>query len=307
MTASRHRSEIDATRDNTMPANYQNIQKRLQAFDFTGLFTQELMWNHYATRDLEITLDGVTYTLKPVAQRGMAVFECLPPTDAQFPDSATRRKIDDKVSKTAREHIVIFRDHAKSVQWWQWVKREAGKTSATRSQSFYKGQSGDALVQKLLGIKFELEDEPNVLEDVAKVRSAFDVEKVTKKFYEQFKKEHDAFLKFTKGIPDEKLQRWYASVMLNRLMFIYFIQKKGFLGGDDKYLTNRLRESQLRGRDKFYRDLLCPLFFEGFAKKEEQRTAQTNRLLGRVPYLNGGLFSGARHREKTRKEHRSPR
>ena len=35
-----------------MPADYQRIQKRLKAFDFTGLFTQELMWNHFPTRGL---------------------------------------------------------------------------------------------------------------------------------------------------------------------------------------------------------------------------------------------------------------
>ncbi len=273
-----------------MAANYQNIQKRLQAFDFTGLFTQELMWNHYVTRDLVLTIDGVTYALKPVAQRGMAVVECVPPTDAQFPKYATRRKIDTQVSKTAREHIIIFHDSAKSVQVWQWVKREAGKPSACREQIFYRGQSGDAIVQKIQSIAFELEDEANVAEAVARVGAAFDVEKVTKKFYELFKKEHDAFLKFTKGIPDEKLQRWYASVMLNRLMFIYFIQKKGFLGGDLHYLTNKLDENKRRGTDKFYREFLCPLFFEGFAKREEQRSGETNRLLGRVPYLNGGLF-----------------
>lgn len=273
-----------------MAPTYQNIQQRLQAFDFTGLFTQELMWNHFTTRDLVFSVDGVTYTLKPVAQRGMAVFECIPPTDAQFPDSATRRKIDTQVSKSAREHIVIFRDNAKTLQWWQWVKHEAGKPSACRSQSFYKGQSGDALVQKVQGIAFSIDDEPTVTESVARVGAAFDVEKVTKKFYELFKKEHDAFLKFTKGIPDENLQRWYASVMLNRLMFIYFIQKKGFLGGDQHYLTNKLGESKRRGKDKFYREFLCPLFFEGFAKREGQRSTETNRLLGRVPYLNGGLF-----------------
>jgi len=284
-----------------MPANYQNIQKRLQAFDFAGLFTQELMWNHYITRDLVLTIDGVTYTLKPVAQRGMAVLECVPPTDAQFPKHATRRKIDTQVSKTAREHIIIFHDNAKTVQWWQWVKREAGKPSACRGQSFYKGQSGDALVQKIQGIAFALEDEPNVAASVARVGAAFDVEKVTKKFYERFKDEHDAFLKFTKDIPAEKLQRWYASVMLNRLMFIYFIQKKGFLGGDQHYLTNKLAESQHRGKDKFYRDFLCPLFFEGFAKREEQRTAETNCLLGRVPYLNGGLF--LKHQIELNSEH----
>lgn len=273
-----------------MSANYQNIQKRLQAFDFAGLFTQELMWNRFPTRDLSVPIDGVTYTLKPIAQRGMAVFECVPPTDAQFPKHATRRKIDTQVSKTAREHIIIFHDHAQTVQVWQWVKREAGKPSACREQLFYRGQSGDALAQKIQGIAFGLEDEPNVAEAVARVGAAFDVEKVTKKFYDLFKKEHDAFLKFVGGIPEGHLERWYVSVMLNRLMFIYFIQKKGFLGGDRDYLRNKLTESKHRAKDKFYRDFLCRLFFEGFAKRPEQRGPDVNRLLGIVPYLNGGLF-----------------
>src|SRR5437762_2120179 len=43
------------------------IQQRLRAFDFIGLFTQELMWNHFSTRSLELSVDGVTYVLKPVA------------------------------------------------------------------------------------------------------------------------------------------------------------------------------------------------------------------------------------------------
>jgi hypothetical protein len=273
-----------------MAVSHGSIQKRIQEFDFKGLFIQELMWNHFQVRDLEVKVDGVAYVLTPVAQRGMAVYECVPPTDAEFPKYATRRKIDTQVSKTSREHIIVFHDSGRTVQVWQWVKREAGKHSACREQLFYTGQSGDALVQKLLAIAFGLEDEANIAETVAKVGAAFYVERVTKKFYDLFKKEHDAFLKFTKGIPDEKLQRWYASVMLNRLMFIYFIQKKGFLAGDQQYLKNKLAESKGRGKDKFYRELLCLLFFEGFAKREEQRSTDTNRLLGRVPYLNGGLF-----------------
>jgi hypothetical protein len=273
-----------------MAADYKRIQQRIQAFDFNGLFTQELMWNHLQTRQLDIPVDGVTYALSPIAERGMAVYICIPPSDAEFPKYPARRKIDVQVSKTAREHIIIFHDQAKTVQIWQWVKKEAGKASACREQIYYAGQSADAITQKVQGIQFSLEDEPSVLETRARVGAAFDVEKVTKKFYEQFKQEHDAFLKFIKGIPDEHLQRWYVSVMLNRLMFIYFIQKKGFLAGDQNYLASRLAESKRRGKDLFYRKFLCLLFFEGFAKREEQRSLEMNRLLGRIPYLNGGLF-----------------
>jgi hypothetical protein len=273
-----------------MPTQHQRIQQRLKAFDFAGLFTQELMWNHFPTRPLEIPVDGTTYTLTPVAQRGMAVFECVPPTDGQFPKYAVRRKIDTQVSKAAREHIIIFHDHAKTVQVWQWVKRESGKHSACREQFFYTGQSGDALVQKIQSIAFSLDDEANITETVVRVGAAFDVDKVTKKFYELFKKEHDTFLKFVEGIPDAELERWYVSVMLNRLMFIYFIQKKGFLSGDPHYLRSKLAETKKKGKDKYYRGFLCPLFFEGFAKRPEQRGAEANKMLGQVPYLNGGLF-----------------
>jgi hypothetical protein len=273
-----------------MPANYKRIQQRIQDFDFNGLFTQELMWNHLQTRDLQVPVDGITYTLSPVAERGMAVYVCVPTSDVAFPKYPVRRKIDVQVSKTAREHIIVFHDPAKTVQIWQWVKKEAGKPSACREQIYYKGQSADALTQKVQGIQFSLDDEPNIIETSRRVRATFDVEKVTKKFYEQFKKEHDTFLKFIKGIPEEHLQRWYVSVMLNRLMFIYFIQKKGFLSGDNNYLANKLEETKQRGKDLFYSKFLCPLFFEGFAKREEQRSQEINRLLGRIPYLNGGLF-----------------
>ncbi len=274
-----------------MPASYANIQRRLKAFDFKGLFTQELMWNNYAARDLSILVDGTTYVLTPVAeQRGMAVYEGAPPAGISLPNYETRRKIDTQVAKSAREHIVIFYDSERTTQIWQWVKREAGKPSACREQIFYSNQTGDALIQKIEGIAFSLEevDGLSIVEVAGRVGAVFDVEKVTKKFYELFEKEHDTFQKFVRGIPDEELQAWYVSVMLNRLMFIYFIQKKGFLNRDPNYLQTKLKESKRRGKDKFYGEVLCPLFFEGFAKQERSR--ETAQLLGDVPFLNGGLF-----------------
>jgi hypothetical protein len=79
--------------------------------------------------------------------------------------------------------------------------------------------------------------------------------------------------------------------MLNRLMFIYFIQQKGFLNGDRNYLKTKLEESRAKlGKDRYYRDFLCPLFFEGFAKRPTERSPKVAQLLGNVPYLNGGIF-----------------
>ena len=121
-------------------------------------------------------------------------------------------------------------------------------------------------------------------------RGAFDSERVTSRFYKRFKTEHGVFLGFIRGIPDEEFSRRYASILLNRLMFIYFIQKKGFLNGDVHYLRARLKECRKKKKDVFYSSFLLPLFFEGFAKNEAERPVEINRLLGRVPCLKGGLF-----------------
>jgi hypothetical protein len=87
---------------------------------------------------------------------------------------------------------------------------------------------------------------------------------------------------------------WYASVMLNRLMFVYFIQKKGFLANELDYLRRRLKTCQQeQGKDKFqtfYRYFLLRLFHEGFGRRRKGRAPDLEKLLGNIPYLNGGLF-----------------
>ena len=120
------------------------------------------------------------------------------------------------------------------------------------------------------------------------------MEKVTKRFYDRFKKEHETFLGFIDGITDLAGREWYASLMLNRMMFIYFIQKRGFLDNDTDYLRNRLdmvRQKFRNGRyNRFYRLFLLKLFHEGLGQPEANRSPELAALLGNVPFLNGGLF-----------------
>jgi hypothetical protein len=275
-----------------MQVNAARVRQCLKDFDLAKLFVEELGWDRYGTA-LEVTTDGCTYSLVPVAhKRGMVAYFAAALQDGNIPDYPTRRKIDHQVTKSAREHLIVYTDAAKTTQVWQWVRREPGKPTACREHTFHRGQPGDALIQKLQTIAFSLEEEAELtLVDVtSRVRAGFDIEKVTKRFYEYFKTEHAAFLEFLKGIPDGDMQRWYVSVMLNRLMFIYFVQKKGFLDGNPNYLRDKLAASKSRGKDRFYREFLCPLFFEGFARREDERSAAANKLLGEVPYLNGGLF-----------------
>ncbi len=274
--------------------NERNTRQYLKESEFENLFTQELGWDRY-TETLPVTVDETTYQLAAIAQkRGVVVFECpATETDGGIPDYPTRRKIHKQVAKSVHEHFIIYTDAEKATQIWQWVKREQGKPDACREHRYNRDEhSGESLIQKLRVIAFRFEEEEQItLWDVTgRVGTAFYAERVTKKFYDHFKKEHDAFLKFLNGIPDEEMQKWYVSVMLNRLMFIYFIQKKNFLNNDENYLSTKLTESQTKGSNRYYKDFLCPLFFEGFAKPEDERSREVKRLLGKIPYLNGGIF-----------------
>ena len=74
-------------------------------------------------------------------------------------------------------------------------------------------------------------------------------------------------------------------------MFIYFLQKKGFLdGGNLNYLKTKLDRSNESGKDRYFKGFLKLLFFEGFAKPALKRSPEANAILGSIPYLDGGLF-----------------
>jgi hypothetical protein len=273
--------------------NKERARHYLKQFDFESLFIEELGWDYYDARQT-IMVDEESFLLTAVAQkRGFVVLRC---ETADIPPYATRRKIERQIAKVHQEHLVIYVNDAQEQQVWQWVRREPGRPLASREQTFYAGQRGEPILQKLVQIAFTIDEEDDLtLVDVtSRVRAAFDVERATKKFYDQFKKERSAFEKFLQGIPDLDMGKWYVSVMLNRLMFIYFIQKKGFLDGDTDYLRNRLRLMQQRyGEDQFYsfyRTFLLRLFHEGLGLPTGDHNPDLEPLVGHVPYLNGGIF-----------------
>jgi Eco57I restriction-modification methylase len=275
-----------------MPLNTQSMRRALVDFNLTRLFVEELGWDRYAGQ-LNVTVEGVTYSLRGIAEkRGMVAFKLE--AGPEIPAYALRRQIESIVARSVLEHLIIYTDDGRQEQVWQWVRREPGKPTACREQAFHLGQTGEALVQRLSALAFSLEEEPQLtlLDVTRRARSAFDVERVTRRFYDRFKVEHDAFLGFITGLRSQDDLEWYTSLMLNRLMFVYFIEKKGFLDRDRRYLRNRLQRLQAEhGSDQFYsfyRYFLLRLFHEGLGQRS--RDAELDALLGNIPYLNGGLF-----------------
>ncbi len=272
------------------------VKQYLDDFDLETLFTQELGWD-YGGSDTVVTVKDRSYPLRAVAhKRGMVAYQYLAQPGEELPDHPTRQQIERRVAKQVREHIIIFAAHDRSVQYWLWVKREPGRPDRPRTHIYRSDQSGEPLIQKLERIVFTLEDEADlsIVDVTGHVLAAFDVEKVTKKFYDRFKNEHQDFLGFIEGIAEATDREWYASLMLNRMMFIYFIQKRGFLDNNTNYLRDRLLTvRQQHGADRFdgfYRLFLLRLFHKGLGMPESERDAELMAELGQVPYLNGGLF-----------------
>lgn len=280
-----------------MNLNFENTRRLLNDFEFGRVFVDELGWSRpQKSKAIPSIVKEEKYDVKIVAElSGVVVCEITGLNG--IPDSSTRKAIHRDITKRHHENLLIFVDTMRTQSLWYWVKR-VEKKQIPRDHLFCKGQPADLFLGKLNQMVFDLsefDDDGNVsVVDVAKrLQDALDIDRVTKKFFRDFQEQHVLFLDLIRGIKDERQRRWYASVLLNRLMFIYFLQKKppGFLdNGNLNYLRDKLAESKKRGKDRYYSEFLKALFFEGFAKEETDRSVEAKKLVGSIKYLNGGLF-----------------
>ena len=129
------------------------------------------------------------------------------------------------------------------------------------------------------------------------IKDAFSVERLNKDFFNGYK---ERYVKFLKHINDDtKENRDYVKKLLGRLVFLQFLQKKGWMGvpanqqewnGGDKFYLNHLIE-RYEGNDRLLSDVLEPLFFNTLNERRINDLADSR--LGKnikIPYLNGGLF-----------------
>lgn len=275
----------------------QRTRDLLQRFDFPKLFIEELGWSQPASRQaLALTADGGNFTARQIVQlSGVVVFE-VAAADGRMPQAKTRAALHKEIAKHHHENLLIFVDQERTSSLWYWVKREGTKIFP-REHLYIKGQPGDLFLSKLGAMVVDISELDAsgalpVTEVASRLKKALDIERVTKKFYREFQEQHLVFIGLIEGIADDRQRRWYASILLNRLMFIYFLQKKGFVdNGNLDYLQAKLAHSKSSfGPDRYYRTFLWPLFFEGFAKPEQERSPEISKLLGHIKYLNGGLF-----------------
>ncbi|KEY19297.1 Eco57I restriction-modification methylase domain-containing protein [Kaistella antarctica] len=141
---------------------------------------------------------------------------------------------------------------------------------------------------------------------IEEVEDAFNVEKLSKKFFKEYIEQFDKMVDFLKSKPtyfqavfngNESTARNYVKRFMGRLVFLKFIQKKGWLGvptsesgwenGDFQFLENQFKN--FKHKEVFVSQFLNPLFYEALDVGDRTNDEFQNRGY-KIPYLSGGLF-----------------
>ena len=166
--------------------------------------------------------------------------------------------------------------------------------------------------------------------DMSKIEEAFSVEALTNEFFGKYKEEYDKFVEYITGkryvkkgnkyveaiihephptlypcfSNNDKLVRDYVKKMLGRIVFLHFLQKKGWLGvpyneewgsGDRNFMLNLFKKATEKQQENFLDEVLEGLFAEGLdCNRADKSDLYDTKVEGfrkcRIPYLNGGLF-----------------
>ncbi len=126
---------------------------------------------------------------------------------------------------------------------------------------------------------------------------AFDVQPVTNDFFLDYKSAYDTAVGQIAPSIGETDAEQFTQTLFNRLLFVHFVSRKGWLrfNGDADYLNALWQDyGSLDGDHNFYIARLETLFFSGLNNPQSRDLNRyneaTRRVIGVVPFLNGGLF-----------------
>lgn len=157
------------------------------------------------------------------------------------------------------------------------------------------------------------------------IKKAFSVEALSDDFFDEYRKQYAEFVKFLTGKEyvkkgnkwveqetgepdaqyftsfkkDDKLVRDYIKKMMGRIVFLYFLQSKGWLAGNLHYMHDLFYDASDEVKGDFLDKVLEPMFFGLLNTKPEDRSSAplVNGVgvkyipnADEIPYLNGGLF-----------------
>jgi len=213
---------------------------------------------------------------------------------------------------------------------WEWrfsfCHKEASATETTNAKRYTfllgPGQSCRTATQNFM----QLANRHGEI-DYEAIKKAFDVEALSKEFFDKYKLHYEGFVEYITGkryvkknskwvekkmhepheqmYPafgcDDKMVRDYIKKMMGRIVFLHFLQKKGWMGvpadkswgeGDTQFMKHLYDNASDEQKDDFLDVVLEPLFSALDTDRADEHYLYDTRSMGqlKVPYLNGGLF-----------------
>lgn len=198
-------------------------------------------------------------------------------------ESATDFKPENRTRHTNLVATNDFEEFTFLTRMRSWEGQQHGrikhqKISFSKEQFKQKAGEKNTVLQKLNSIEYGNTE--------AIYDSLYDTQQVVQDFYEEFEALRTDLVQEVSGIPENRgeAKQRYVQVILDRMIFLYFIQEKRLLNREPEYLHEKPDEIVDEGED-VYKNFYEPLFFEYLAEDKK------NPEFGRLPYLNGGLFS----------------
>ncbi|MGB9754713.1 Eco57I restriction-modification methylase domain-containing protein [Roseiflexus castenholzii] len=270
------------------------------------LFCQTLHWGAprgMMSRTLAVGSPvSKTLPIHPVAQlAGLPVFRVDWPED-RLPSVTARRAVQKALKPLHAEHLLcsVTRNGRHLALTWA-RQRQDGKIEL-RTLPYEVGSPARTTIERLAELAFSLDElaagEPPITAVTDKLNRAFDVEAVTQQFFEDYTKVFSHLQALLYQTTSDKV--WahdYALHLLNRLLFLSFIQRKRWLGDNPNFLADFWLAYKASGQpqDTFFNRWLSVLFFEAFNNRfhggHTQFPEAIREALALAPYLNGGLFS----------------
>jgi type I restriction-modification system DNA methylase subunit len=199
----------------------------------------------------------------------------------------------------------------KSIEWrFSFIKmqysleRKKDELTPAKRSSFMVGESGKSHTAQRQLVDLLKNDHAPYLSDI---ENAFSIEAVSDEFYEKYKAllfnlvdEIEKIVKKDKTVKEEFESKNisilnFSKKLLGQIVFLYFLQKKGWLGleekakygeGDKNFLRSLFNKT--KPGENFFNDSLEYLFYDALSKKRV--TDYYERFKTRIPFLNGGLF-----------------
>lgn len=287
------------------PADTLTNLRNLKSYEDLLELLHKLGFTHadepWSTADWPASVRDVPEEVKVAARHGdFAVFYAKVPEDRML---TWERLVAGRILAAEPHSLIVFSDPTQ--QLWHFVhvryderleRRRQLRRFAIDHREPRAAERLRTMAERLSKLSIASGESLSVLELQDRCDEAFRVSEVTKHFLASFVKvvgslTDSLLIENPSILADERAALRQAQLLLDRLIFLYFVQKKGWLNGEQEYLHKRFRPrwEEDPKTDTFYREYLLPVF-RALSHRQAPRPRLENGEEEALPFLNGGLF-----------------